>query len=40
MIDRADYAGCVSGKKVDKSKAFDYEVGELNTPLLLYLQFQ
>lgn len=34
MLQEADYVGCVSKKVVDKSKVFDYEVGELNTPLI------
>lgn len=34
MLEKADYVGCVSGKKVDKSKVFDYELGELNTPII------
>lgn len=34
MLEKADYVGCVSGKKVDKSKVFDYKIGELNTPII------
>lgn len=34
MLDKADYVGCVSGKTTDKSNVFDYEVGELHTPII------
>ena len=34
MLEKADYVGCVSGKKVDKSEVFDYEIGELRTPII------
>lgn len=34
MLARADYAGCVSGAKEDKSQLFDYEIGAAGTPMI------
>ena len=32
MLERADYVGCASGAKVDKSDVFVYHIGEAGTP--------
>ncbi|MDY4612039.1 MAG: flavin reductase family protein [Sphaerochaetaceae bacterium] len=34
MLDRADYVGCVSGAKVDKSEVFPYHLGEAGAPII------
>lgn len=34
ILPQADYAGSVSGAKVDKSKLFDYTVGDGGTPII------
>ena len=34
MLEKADYVGCVSGQKIDKSEVFNYEIGELHTPII------
>ena len=34
MLARADYVGTVSGEKTDKSKVFDYFVGDGGTPVI------
>ncbi len=34
MLDRADYVGCVSGSKADKSDVFVYHLGEAGTPVI------
>ena len=34
LLQRADYVGCVSGAKVDKSKVFDYHTSENGTPII------
>ncbi len=34
MLPQADYVGCVSGAKVDKSAVFDYQLGEAGTPVI------
>ncbi len=34
MLQRADYAGMVSGKKVDKSALFAYHLGETAVPII------
>lgn len=34
MLERADYTGCVSGAKTDKSGVFDYHTGEGGTPII------
>lgn len=34
MLERADYVGCVSGAKVDKSQVFTYHLGEAGTPVI------
>ena len=34
MLPQADYVGCVSGAKVDKSAVFDYQLGEEGTPVI------
>lgn len=34
LLQRADYVGCVSGAKVDKSKVFDYHISENGTPII------
>lgn len=34
MLPKADYTGFVSGKKVDKSNLFDFELGENGTPII------
>lgn len=41
LLPKADYVGCVSGSKVDKSEVFDYSIGEgarpfSQTPLCLW----
>lgn len=33
-LQKADYVGCVSGGKADKSKVFSYTVGETGTPMI------
>ena len=32
MLERADYVGCASGAKADKSNVFAYHIGEAGTP--------
>ncbi len=34
LLEKADYVGCVSGNKVDKSEVFDYNVGEKGAPII------
>ncbi len=34
ILPKADYVGSVSGAKVDKSDAFEYELGENGTPMI------
>lgn len=34
MLERADYVGCVSGAKADKSDVFVYHIGEAGTPVI------
>ncbi len=34
MLKETDYTGSVSGKKADKSNVFDYELGEMGTPVI------
>ena len=34
MLPETDYVGSVSGAKVDKSKVFEYELGEAGTPII------
>lgn len=34
ILEKADYVGCVSGSKVDKSKVFDFEIGEKGAPII------
>lgn len=34
LLPKADYVGCVSGSKEDKSGVFEYEFGEAGTPVI------
>ena len=34
LLKKADYVGCVSGSKVDKSEVFEYYIGESGTPII------
>lgn len=34
MLPKADYVGCVSGGKTDKSEVFDYSIGQNRAPLI------
>ena len=34
LLSKADYVGCVSGNKTDKSKVFEYEIGETGAPII------
>ena len=34
MLERADYVGCTSGAKADKSDVFVYHMGEAGTPVI------
>lgn len=34
MLPKADYTGCVSGSKQDKSEVFSYKIGEAGAPLI------
>lgn len=34
LLERADYVGCVSGHKKDKSQVFSFEVGKCGAPLI------
>lgn len=34
MLKKADYVGCVSGGKTDKSMVFEYETGEAGAPVI------
>ena len=34
MLKKADYVGCVSGSKTDKSEVFNYSVGQNSAPLI------
>lgn len=34
MLKKADYVGCVSGNKVDKSDVFEYTMGESGAPVI------
>lgn len=34
LLRRADYVGCVSGAKTDKSDVFDYHISENGTPMI------
>ena len=34
MLERADYVGCTSGAKADKSNVFVYHIGEAGTPVI------
>lgn len=33
-LKKADYVGCVSGAKTDKSKVFDFSIGETGAPMI------
>lgn len=35
MLPKADYTGCVSGNKEDKSELFQYQIGEGGAPLII-----
>lgn len=37
LLPKADYVGCVSGSKSDKSTVFEYEMGEEGAPLIIHL---
>ncbi len=34
LLEKADYVGCVSGRNADKSKVFDYAVGDKGAPVI------
>lgn len=34
LLKKADYVGCVSGLKVDKSEVFEYFIGEAGAPMI------
>ena len=34
LLPKADYVGCVSGRKEDKSNVFKYEIGEGSAPII------
>ncbi|MGN1311906.1 MAG: flavin reductase family protein [Bacilli bacterium] len=34
MLEKADYVGSVSGSKVDKSKTFEYHIGDAGAPII------
>lgn len=34
MLKKADYVGCVSGSKTDKSEVFPYHIGEKGAPIM------
>ena len=34
LLSKADYTGCVSGSKQDKSEVFQYQIGEAGTPII------
>src|SRR5699024_4360924 len=34
MLKEADYVGCVSGNKTDKSEVFEYMIGETGAPVI------
>lgn len=34
MLERADYVGCVSGSKADKSEVFTWHLGDAGTPVI------
>ncbi len=34
LLPKADYVGCVSGSKQDKSEVFQYQIGEAGAPLI------
>lgn len=34
LLEKADYVGCVSGAKTDKSEVFDFVVGEKGSPMI------
>ena len=34
LLKKADYVGCVSGLKVDKSEVFEYFIGEAGAPII------
>ena len=34
LLKKADYVGCVSGAKVDKSEVFEYSTGEAGAPMI------
>ena len=34
MLPKADYVGCVSGGKTDKSEVFGYSIGQNSAPLI------
>ncbi len=34
MLQKADYCGCVSGSKTDKSDVFDWHLGESGAPII------
>ena len=34
LLRKADYVGCVSGAKVDKSEVFEYSTGEAGAPMI------
>ncbi len=34
LLPKADYVGCISGAKSDKSKVFDYSMGESGVPMI------
>lgn len=35
LLSKADYVGCVSGSKEDKSEVFEYELGDSGAPIIL-----
>ena len=34
LLEKADYVGCVSGNKIDKSEVFDFELGTGGVPII------
>lgn len=34
LLEKADYVGCVSGNKIDKSEVFDFEIGAQGAPII------
>ena len=35
LLPQADYVGCISGSKEDKSNVFEYEIGDLGAPIIM-----